>query len=206
MTHSLIADGIMLEQGRGKILSDIYLHCETGKITGLLGKNGSGKSSLLKIIYGCLKPSVKSIRFDTKMITTQLVYPHLIRYLPQHNFIPGSLSLRRVFRDFHVGIDEFGNNFPEFRNKFSFCMNDLSGGEIRLIELYIILRSKSQFVMLDEPFTHMMPLYFEKITAIMTEEKRHKGILITDQIYSLVVGSSDHVYVLSNGKTYRIPD
>ena len=53
MIHTLEADGIQLDYNGRKILSDIYLKCETGKIIGLLGRNGCGKSSLMKIIYGC---------------------------------------------------------------------------------------------------------------------------------------------------------
>ncbi len=63
MTHRLEADSIQLEFDGRKILSSIYLKCETGKITGLLGRNGQGKSCLMKIIYGILKCE-KSVRFD----------------------------------------------------------------------------------------------------------------------------------------------
>ena len=51
MNHKLEIDSIQFEFNGRKILSDIYLQCETGKITGLLGKNGEGKSCLMNIIY-----------------------------------------------------------------------------------------------------------------------------------------------------------
>ena len=65
MTHKLEADSIHLEFKGRRILSDIYLKCETGKITGLLGRNGEGKTCLMEIIYGTLK-SEKSVRFDNR--------------------------------------------------------------------------------------------------------------------------------------------
>ncbi|MEN9600092.1 MAG: hypothetical protein RL596_2413, partial [Bacteroidota bacterium] len=59
MTHTLEISSIQLEFDSKKILSNIYLKCETGKITALLGRNGQGKSSLMKIAYGSL-PAEKS--------------------------------------------------------------------------------------------------------------------------------------------------
>jgi ATPase subunit of ABC transporter with duplicated ATPase domains len=63
MNHTLEADSIELAFAGKRILSSIYLKCETGKITGLLGRNGQGKTCLMKIIYGSL-PCEKSVRFD----------------------------------------------------------------------------------------------------------------------------------------------
>ena len=95
MNHVLEIDGVQLQFDTRKILSSIYLKCETGKITGLLGKNGQGKSCLMKIIYGSL-PCEKSVRFDHISIVESFKRPDLLVYLPQFNFIPKSLSLRRV--------------------------------------------------------------------------------------------------------------
>ncbi|GAA4434446.1 hypothetical protein GCM10023091_09420 [Ravibacter arvi] len=52
MPHILEVDGVFLTFGLKKILQRVYLKAETGKVTGLLGRNGTGKSSLLKVIYG----------------------------------------------------------------------------------------------------------------------------------------------------------
>ena len=65
---TLKVDSVQLEFDDRKILQDIYLHCEQGDIIGLLGRNGSGKSSLLKIIFGTLIPSYKYISIDGKRI------------------------------------------------------------------------------------------------------------------------------------------
>ena len=61
--HTLEVNSIQLEFDGRRILSDIYIKCETGKITGLLGRNGQGKSCLMKIMYGDLKCE-KFMRFD----------------------------------------------------------------------------------------------------------------------------------------------
>ncbi len=198
MNHVLEVDSVQLQFHGKRILSDIYLACETGKITGLLGKNGQGKSCLLRIIYGSL-PCEKSVRFDHISIRESFRRPDLLVYLPQFNFIPKSLSLGRVFQDYGLNYSEFQNRFPEFTDNNRSSISSLSGGECRLIEIYIILKSPSQFAILDEPFTHLSPLQIEKVKELLTEEKANKGLLITDHMYRHIIDLYDTLYVLSNG-------
>ncbi len=199
--HTLEADGIQLNFNGRKILSAVYLKCETGKITGLLGRNGEGKSSLMRIIYGDLKCE-KSVRFDNTSCYEAYKRPDLLLYLPQFNFIPKSLSLKRVFADFELNYILFTKQFPEFSSRYHSSINSLSGGERRLIEVYVIVKSTSQFVMLDEPFTHLNPLQIEKVKSILQEEKQNKGLLITDHMYHHIIEICDDLYVLSNGRTH----
>ncbi len=201
MNHKLEADSIQLEFDGRKILSDIYIKCETGKITGLLGRNGQGKSCLMKIIYGSLKCE-KSVRFDNISQFEAFKRPDLLLYLPQFNFIPKGLSLKRIFSDFDLDYSTFKNSFPEFSSKYQLSINRLSGGEQRMVELYIILKSKSQFAMLDEPFTHLSPLQIEKVKVLLVEEKANKGLLITDHMYKHITEISDSLYVIANMKTH----
>lgn len=201
MNHKLEADGIQLDFNGRKILSDIYLKCETGKITGLLGRNGQGKSCLMKIIYGSLK-SEKSVRFDNTSHPDAFKHPELLLYLPQFNFIPKWLSPKRIFKDFDLDYALFLNMFPEFATKFKLSINRLSGGQRRLIELYVIVKSNSQFAMLDEPFTHLSPLQIDKVKEMLLSEKQNKGILLTDHMFRHITGICDNLYLLTNGKTY----
>lgn len=201
MTHKLEADSIQLEFDGRKILSSIYLKCETGKITGLLGRNGQGKSCLMKIIYGSLKCE-KSIRFDNITQYEAFKRPDLLLYLPQFNFIPKFLSLKRIFKDFELDYSTFEKRFPEFASRYKSNVGSLSGGGYRLVEIYIIVKSKTQFVMLDEPFTHLNPIQVEKVKEFLVEEKEQKGMLVTDHMYKHIVDISDHLYVLTDGKTH----
>jgi ABC-type lipopolysaccharide export system ATPase subunit len=203
MMHKLEADSIRLSFGERLILSDIYLKVETGKITGLLGRNGEGKSSLLKIIYGSLTAE-KSIRIDNQSQPFAHQRPNLIKYLPQFNFIPKHLSLKRVFQDFEIDYPLFEKRFVAFKGNPTSTIGSLSGGEHRLVELYVILKSKSQFALLDEPFTHLSPIQIEQIKTLIQEEKANKGLIITDHLYQDVIGICDNLFVLSNGKTHII--
>ncbi|MBV4360515.1 ATP-binding cassette domain-containing protein [Pinibacter aurantiacus] len=204
MKHVLELDSIRLSFGERMILSDVYLKCETTKITALLGRNGQGKTSLFKIIYGELETQDKSIRFDGKQIAHPFSRPDLLRFLPQFNFVPGFLRLKRIFKDFELDFIEFDNRFPEFTTKLNQRVGNLSGGERRFLETYLILKSKTQFVILDEPFTHLMPLQIEKISQLMIEEKLNKGIILTDHLYNAILDIADTAYVLTNGKTHLL--
>lgn len=201
MNHILEIDSVQLEYNGKKILSGIYLKSETGKITGLLGKNGSGKSCLMKIAYGVL-PCEKSVRFDHMAIAKNFPRPDLITYLPQFHFIPGWLTIGRVFKDFGLVYSQFQQLFPGFTANAKATMRSLSGGNRRLIELYVIVKSASQFSMLDEPFTHLNPIEIERVKKLLQEEKLKKGILITDHLYRHVEAICDNIYVLRNGQTY----
>ncbi len=203
MKHKLEADSIQLEFDNRKILSDIYLKCETGKITALIGRNGEGKSCLMQIIYGS-NQCEKSVRIDNVSQLEAFKKPDLLKYLPQFNFIPKQLSLKRIFKDFELDYSSFEKRFPEFASKYKSSIGSLSGGEKRLIELYVIVKSKSQFAMLDEPFTHLNPIQIEKVKELLKEEKENKGLLITDHLFNHVTGIADSFYVLANGKTHLI--
>jgi ABC-type lipopolysaccharide export system ATPase subunit len=204
MNHILEADGIQLSFGMRKILSDVYLQCETRKITGLLGRNGAGKTCLLNIIYGTMNNEDKSVRIDHKQIQRAFLRPGLVAYLPQFHFIPPSLNLKRIFADFRISWSGFKHDFDDIHLNPAVRLSNLSGGLRRLIETYVIIRSPTQFMMLDEPFTHIMPLHVERIKAILMEEKQQKGILMTDHLYRHIVDIADRLYLLANGKTWLV--
>jgi ABC-type lipopolysaccharide export system ATPase subunit len=200
--HKLEIDSVLLEFDLRKILTDVYLKCETGKITGLLGRNGNGKTCLMNIICGSLEPQSKSIRFDNKTVMTPFKNPKLLMYLPQFNFTPSILSVKRIFEDFEIDFTGFEKLFPDLSVNYRSDISHLSGGHRRIVEVYIIARSKTQFVMLDEPFSHIMPLHIDKMKELLLEEKENKGILMTDHLYHHITAISDSLYVISNGKMH----
>ncbi|WP_428329985.1 ATP-binding cassette domain-containing protein [Mucilaginibacter sp.] len=203
MIHTLEADGIQLDFGLRSILSDVYIKCETGKITGLLGRNGQGKTCLMNVILGTLNSSINSVRFDGNMVRNASKRPDLLLYLPQFNFIPKTLTVKKVMDDFQLSPTEFERRFPEFNSRYDLKVNQLSGGQWRTLELYIIVKTPSLFAMLDEPFTHLNPIQIDNIKEFLVEEKANKGMLITDHMYSHLLDISDSVYLLKDGKTHQ---
>jgi ABC-type lipopolysaccharide export system ATPase subunit len=204
MIHKLEADSIQLCFAERTILSNIYLSCSTGEITGLLGRNGQGKSCLLNIIYGTLPTESKSIRFDNISIYNAYKRPDLLVFLPQFNFIPKFLSLKNIFTDFQLDFSLFEKEFPAFKTQYKSSIGSFSGGERRLIELYTILNCTSQFAMMDEPFTHLSPLQIEKVKELLIQGKARKGLIITDHCFHHVIDISDTLYLLKDGKTHHI--
>jgi len=202
MINTIEADGIILRFDSKKVLQNVYFKCETGKVTGLLGRNGTGKTCLLNIIYGELIPDDKSIRLNGITMADSQRRPSTIMYLPQFGYIPRSLTVKRIFKDFGLDFAIFTDYFPEFLRFYNTRFNKLSGGEQRIFEIYSILASKTKFCMLDEPFSQVMPIHVETIKKIIVREKAEKGIIITDHLYKHVIDICDSLYVIANGKTY----
>ena len=204
MKNLLEVDGVILKYGLKHILQNVYLKSETGKVTGILGRNGSGKSSLLKIIFGDINPTNKAIRINGQNFQKLYKSQNQIKYLPQNNFIPKSLTINRVFEDFNLKFDDLVNLFPQFAKRKYSSLGKLSSGERRIIEIYIIIVSNSKFCMLDEPFSQIMPIHIETFKKLIKREKSNKGIIITDHLYLHIVDTCDDLYVISNGKTHLI--
>ena len=198
--HILEIDSAELAFGGRSILSGVYLLAETGCVTAVLGRNGCGKSCLMKILSGALKAGFCSMRIDGKWhgrFTEKEV-----RYLPQHAFIPGWLRLERVLRDFGLSREELERWFPLFVPLRGSRIGELSGGEQRILECFVILRSRTQFVLLDEPFSQIAPLHVETLQTLIRQEKIAKGILLTDHMYRHVTGIADRLYVMTDGQAY----
>lgn len=202
MKNLLEVDGVILEFGAKRILQDVYLKCETGEITGLLGRNGTGKSSLFKILFGALTASSQSVRINKKTLIGSNRSPKDIRYLPQHNFAPDFLTVKRLCKDFEADFSDLTSNFPEFEKDYKSKLSDLSSGQRRIIELFVILTSSTKFCLLDEPFSQVMPIHIASIKELILREKTNKGIIITDHLYEHVTDLCDRLYVISDGKTY----
>jgi ABC-type multidrug transport system ATPase subunit len=202
MKNKLICDGVQLEFDLARILSNVYLTCETGQIVGLLGRNGSGKSSLLKIIFGSLQCSSKSVRINEERILGR--FSRDISYLPQESFIPPFLQIKEAFNLYKISLDGLVQIFPEFADHLNLRAAQLSGGMLRIAELFLIINLPSKFCLLDEPFSGIMPVHIEKLRGYFKEMKNKKGFIITDHIYRSVLQVSDVIYVLRNGQTYEI--
>ncbi|GAA4245791.1 MULTISPECIES: ABC transporter ATP-binding protein [Winogradskyella] len=197
-------DNVELYFKNKRILNGIYLKAETGKVTAILGRNGCGKSCLLNIAFGNLKPKYKLVRLDNKPLLKPLFSTKIAKYLPQYNFIPSEMKLSFVFKLYAIDWTIFIENFEAFAIYKNSKFKALSGGERRIIETYIILKAKSKIVFLDEPFSHLSPLHIETVKQLIEEEKKEKAIIISDHMYQHIITSSDIIYLLKNGTTKKI--
>jgi len=83
----------------------------------------------------------------------------------------------------------------ESKRKFS----DLSGGEKRILEVLLVLEANTKFTILDEPFSHIMPVHIQLVKDRIQALSAKKGILITDHQYQNVVEIADALFLLHNG-------
>ena len=197
--NCLEIDNVELNFGIKETLKAVYFKAEKGKITGMLGRNGSGKTSLLRIIFGELKPNNKLIRIDNKPFLSPLYKRGIINYLPQFNIVPNSVSLKSAFNYYSVSIDTFLIHFPSFKTYVNKPFSKLSGGEKRVIETYLVLKSPTKITLLDEPFSHIAPIYIQKIKEVIEQTKNQKIIIITDHLYKDILDISDVIYMLKDG-------
>ncbi|HSP40559.1 MAG TPA: hypothetical protein VLN46_03935, partial [Gillisia sp.] len=124
----------------------------------------------------------------------------------QASFIPSHLKITTVFKLFGVSWTDFVADFDSFSTYANSTVREISGGERRLIEAYLIINSKADLVLLDEPFTHLSPIYIEKFTKILKTETKNKAVVMTDHLYHHIIDLADDLYFLTNGCTQLIKD
>ena len=201
----LEADSIWLEYGNHKILQSVYLRVDKGQIVGLLGRNGSGKSSLLEIIYGVKATQNSSVRIDGTYVNKLYQHRGILAYLPQKHFVPGHLTVEQALDLYQSDWLEASFYFPELTKLVPCRFKHLSGGQQRLVETIMILASPAPLIILDEPFSNVMPLHVETLKTWLVSLKNRKGILITDHYYQDVLTISDIIYFLNmNGRTIQL--
>ncbi|MCD7850791.1 MAG: ATP-binding cassette domain-containing protein [Parabacteroides sp.] len=181
MCTCLEVDSVVKSFKEKTVLSDVYLCCRPGDIIALFGHNGSGKSTLLNIIFGTLKGDRSFIRINGKVIKGAAFRAGLVAYLPQHDFIPSYLTVTQAV-ELYIPTEQqnqfLGDRFL-FKVRHSRIAH-LSGGELRYLEIKLILYSKAPYILLDEPFNGLSPVAAEEIRMHIAESARTKGIILTD--------------------------
>lgn len=206
MTHSLEIESVILRFGDRTILQDVCLRCETGRVTGLLGLNGSGKSSLMRIATGELRAEQQFVRIDDRVLLTSRRQRGDIAFMPQHHFIPWFLTAKRVLRDYGIDAEMFTSCFPELTGRMNHLSGEMSGGERRLLEFLVVVCGDAKFALLDEPFSHVMPVNIATMTKLIREESQRKGILVSDHLHRHVTDVCDDLYLVADGCVRRVAD
>lgn len=204
----LHADSITKSFGTTKILQDVFISCETGKISGILGPSGGGKSTLLQIIFGTVKGDTQFIRYDDIVLKSLSDRKNRIVYLPQRtSFLPKNIKIRNLIPLFCNGENTEKLNQLDLMNPFlEETTRHLSGGEKRIVETLIILYSDADFILLDEPFSGISPKLCDEMERIIKGQSPHKGIIISDHNYESVFRMADDVYLLSQTYLRKIKD
>jgi ABC-type multidrug transport system ATPase subunit len=202
--NTLEFDSLYLEFGMQRILSSIYMKCTTGQIVGLLGRNGSGKSCLMQIVFGTRIVESKSIRYNGTPLTGSYLTKKIIAYLPQSDLLPTFVTFKEALKLYDINEEKILTPFPEIADCLKRTSAEVSGGQRRLFEVLIILNANHPFCILDEPFSGLMPIHIEKLKELLILEKQRKGIVITDHLHRHIREIADELYVLTNGTAYKV--
>lgn len=202
--NTLLVDSVHLEFRDKQVLQSAFLTAEKGKVTGVLGRNGCGKSCLFKCIMGGIKPQNMFIRFGEEQDTDYAHIGNRVKYLPQNLFMPANMSLDEAFKLYRAdydGLVSFAPKFHPFQHK---RFKELSGGEARVVEMFLVLNTDCEFCILDEPFSNIAPIYVEKMQELIKEQKQHKGIIVSDHLYEAIMQVADDLFLLRDGYTFPI--
>lgn len=200
-------DSITKSFGSKKILQDVYLTCETGKVVALLGSIGSGKSTLLQIIFGTMKGDSQFIKFNNKVLTKQSDRRDRIAYLPQQPMFPKNSKVKNLiplFCNRENTVKLFNNDLIKpFLNR---TVRNLSGGERKLVEVLTVIHSEAEFILLEQPYSGLSPILTEKVMKTIKEISKDKGFIISNFMTEYTLELSDEIYFLHDGILKQIKD
>lgn len=200
----LTVENVFVTIGAREILKGAAIRTETGKVTALLGRNGSGKSTLLRTVFGVQRTHDCDVFYNGKKVRRPYAVNDLIRLLPQRSFIPAGLEIRTFLKQYRVDTGRLFYFFPELQQDDLKTIGESSGGTERLWATLAIIFSPCRFALLDEPFTHIMPLFTERLTAAIHDQKRNKGFIVTDHQYRTVLPLADDWCLMKEGQTLYI--
>ncbi|MCF0061350.1 ATP-binding cassette domain-containing protein [Dyadobacter chenwenxiniae] len=193
--------------GSRPILTNVNIHLQTGETVGIFGRNGCGKSTLMKVLFGTIKATASSVFLDnTQFHPRANISRKLIAYLPQVSFLPLDMKVRNliqmIFSDGETQNHIFyAPGVALFENQ---KVGSLSLGTLKYLEFLLIANMDHPFLMLDEPFSMIDPLFHEIIKNIIVSQLTTKAILITDHYYTDVWDVTQRNYVLANGATLPV--
>ena len=202
---SLEVDSIRVSFAGRAVLSDVCLRCEPGEIIGLFGLNGSGKTTFFDVVFGARRAEGAFVRIDGRPVLGRAFATRKIAYLSQCNFIPDRLRVNSLPGKYGMDAEAFfaDDLLKTMRNR---KVSQLSGGELRYLEICLILQMDVRYVLLDEPFNGLSPLNVERVQENILRASRTKGIVLADHNYREVLRLATRSVFLSDGIMREVKD
>ncbi len=196
------------------LFKDINLELPTNQITGLLGANGAGKTSLFRSIAGLSDVDSGKLTFFNKNLRSMSLEQRAaigLNYVPQENSLFEELTL---LENLMAVVELKFGSIKESKLKETSTLlkkmnliekrdikaKDLSGGEKRKTEILRAILLESKFILLDEPFAGVDPISVEEINKILKDLKKHVGIFISDHNFRDVINVCDLIILLNQGE------
>lgn len=198
------------------ILRGVSMNAEESRITTVLGANGVGKSTLLKAIYGFLKPRSGQILLQSRDISG--TPPHQlinlgVSYIPQHssvfphmsvedNLRLGAWTFRRDKARIQRKLEENYERFPLLSERRNDNAGLLSGGMQRMVEVGRTLMTDPKLILVDEPTAGLAKMLSEEVYRMLANLRDQEGLtmILVDQEIRQALKIADYVYVLELGR------
>ena len=208
----LEVNGLNQFYGGSHILRNVGFEAKLGEVTVVLGRNGVGKTTLLKSLMGVVPVKTGSIVLDGKNITRATSYDRVragIGYVPQGREIFGRLSVEENLR---MGLAtqprgtsipaELFDLFPVLKQMLGRRGGDLSGGQQQQLAIARALAAGPRLLMLDEPTEGIQPSIIKDIGRVirMLADRRTMAIVLVEQYYDFAAELADQYLVMERGE------
>ncbi|MCQ4320372.1 ABC transporter ATP-binding protein [Stutzerimonas stutzeri] len=207
-------ENVHLNYGHVHALRGISLEVPQGKVVSLLGSNGAGKSSSLKVISGLMPPGKGVMKLNgqaiqgkscSAMVKAGVIHcPEGRRVFPdftvEENLRIGAYR-RPKGKDVDKDMDRVFDYFPRLKERMQQKANTLSGGEQQMLAIGRSLMGKPRLLLLDEPSLGIAPKLVKEIFEILKAiNESGTSILLVEQNAHMAIKISDYSYVLENGR------
>lgn len=213
MTELIRTRDLHTHYGASHIVRGVDIHISSGEAVGLLGRNGMGKTTLLRSILGHVKPSSGVVSVNGEICTGYLpeqIARRGIAYVPEGRGVFANLSVHEnLVMAARSGLDgrrawtyeRVMNVFPRLKERLSHGGQQLSGGEQQMLAIGRALLTNPNVLVLDEATEGLAPLVVQEIWNTVAEI-RSSGIatLVVDRDYRKVVRHTDRCIFLEKGK------
>lgn len=190
--------------GKKKILKDINLKIPRGKIIGLLGKNGTGKSTLIKLMNDLLTPTSGEILVNGKKIGTES--KRIISYLPERTYLDKSMKIKEIITYFEDFYDNFDSEkakklLKDLNLDEDLKLSKMSKGMQEKLQLVLVMSRKAQLYILDEPLGGVDPATRDYILdVILNNFDDNASLIISTHLISDIERILDEVIFIDKGK------
>ena len=190
--------------GNKHILKDVSFTIEKGKIIGLLGKNGTGKSTLIKIINDLLTIDSGSVLVNGKNIGVES--KKIISYLPERTYLDKTMSVEKVIEYFEDFYDNFDSKkarrlLKDLDLDTKDKLSKMSKGMQEKVQLVLVMSRKADLYILDEPLGGVDPATRDYILdTILSNFNDGSSVIISTHLISDIERILDEVIFIDKGK------
>lgn len=203
MENILKVTNLIKVYGNKEALANVSLELEPGKILGMLGPNGGGKTTFLKTVAGLIKPNSGEILIDGH--EPGVYTKSIVSYLPDTNYFYKWMRIKDTVEFFNDFYSDFDENKAKELLKFMKLEEEqkvtaLSKGMVEKLNLSLVLARKAKLYILDEPLGGVDPAARDKILdAILQNYNPEGSMIVTTHIVADMERLFDDVVFLNNG-------